>query len=255
MPTLSTIPGDVQIAVSADPVDVYLQPPQDPNDLTADAQKSGRFYTRYRIETEYRTETGLEISPSAGPFATSATLSTTTPNPAYLAAQPPADFGPGPANLVNNYYGYAPAQSVHLFQPYTVKTVTWLAERFAAPPVCPHWNPQVAPNGQPALNADGTPRGNANEFLRRKRVKVLSPVLSPDGVNFVQRVRGVYVYGLYYPVEDGDTVWTGSLPTDNATAEFVAYNGLIFDRTILRSLPPQSATVAGAVVAAQPPQG
>ena len=253
MPTLNTgHPGDVQITVSPDPVAAYVPPQQiDPADLTAAVQRAGVGHTGYRVVTTYYYKSGLEIMPSAGFLGGQSTLQTAPPNPAFLATQPPADFKPGPANLVSNYYGYAPAQQVRLHQPYTVKVVKWLAERFQQPPVCPHWDPQVAPNGQPVYNADGTVRQNLNEFLLwRKGPKILSPVLSPDGQNFVHRVRGTYVYGLYYPVHDGDTLWVGTLPVDNATAEFTAYSPLIFDRTLLRSLPPQSATVAGAAVAA-----
>lgn len=124
----------------------------------------------------------------------------------------------GPANQAIH------ARPVRRHAPVEKLVVFWQAERLGLRPVLPHWDLSET---------------NPNAVLLRMFFVTTAPVLVPGGQVYPWRVEGIYVYGFFAPLTEGDPMYAGCTPVCMDAAENLKVEGYQFSRSLLYSKPPQ----------------
>lgn len=137
-------------------------------------------YLRYDLRVEYLYDSGTLQLPVA-----------------YTTAQEQDNATPAEQQT---YQNRPPAEVVQVCKPYGRKVVTFDIIRIALEPVAP--DPTTS---------------NPNEVLKRAKVKPYAPKLHVNGIDYLFRIRGRYVYDLYRPYFTSDSLSSGTTQIDNST--------------------------------------
>lgn len=121
---------------------------------------------------------------------------------------PVADVSSGGAPIACEFIG--------VVAPYEAKVVRWTAEREGAEPKVPS-----------PISTD------PNCVLRSATRSPAVPVPMPNGLGFVYRISGVYVYGLVVPRGPIGDLPVGTMPVVTTPAVLGTFPGVNFDPTML----------------------
>lgn len=115
------------------------------------------------------------------------------------------------------------ARPVRRHAPIQKLAVFWQAQRIAKRPVLPHWDLSET---------------NPNAVLLKMFFITTAPKPMPGGRLYAWTCEGLYLYGLYAPLKEGDALWSGCTPVGADWSDNLRTEGYQFSKDILRSLPP-----------------